>query len=236
MTPPFPLGRAITNYDNTRSLGSRFRKKRIQLLLRAIDYIASRHGQVRIIDIGGMKNYWNIVPRAYLAERHVTITIINLAGSRTPQDDEIFKFIAADACDLSMFTDRSFHIAHSNSVIEHVGGWPRMVSFAKECTRVAEHYFIQTPSIWFPIEPHLMFPFFHWLPWPARVWLLMHLNIGKWRQVKLLGPAVDTVDSVQLLSRSMFSGLFPEATISTERFLGFSKSYVATSPDLTSEP
>jgi len=53
--------------------------------------------------------------------------------------------------------------------------------------------------------------------------------------MKLLGPAVDTVDSVQLLSRSMFSGLFIEATISTERFLGFSKSYVATSPDLTSE-
>jgi len=49
-----------------------------------------------------MKNYWNIVPPAYLAERHVTITIINLAGSKTPQDDEGFKFIAADACDLSI--------------------------------------------------------------------------------------------------------------------------------------
>jgi hypothetical protein len=46
---------------------------------------------------------------------------------------------------------------------------------------------------------------------------------------------VDTIDSVQLLSRSMFSGLFPEATISTERFFGFSKSYVATSPNLTWE-
>lgn len=61
----------------------------------------------------------------------------------------------------------------------HMGCWPRMVSFAIECTRVAEHYLIQALSIWFPIKPHVMFPLTHWLPWPVRVWFLMHLNVGK---------------------------------------------------------
>jgi len=80
------------------------------------------------------------------------------------KDHGPFKFFEADGCNLAAFADHSFDIAHSNSVLEHVGSWARMVQFAKEVSRVSEKYFVQTPNYWFPIEPHFVTPFFQWFP------------------------------------------------------------------------
>ena len=166
----------FSNYDSKNSVGSRLRAKRVAPLLEMIKEVFSEHGFVNVIDMGGEENYWNIVSGEYLKEHKVSITIVNIPGTTTPKNHGIFKFVEADCCDLSGFDDNSYHIAHSNSVIEHVGDWERMTQFARELARVAPKYFVQTPNYWFPIEPHFMTPFFQWLPEPVRMWLVLNFQ------------------------------------------------------------
>lgn len=218
---------AIANYDDRRSLGARLRAKRIKPLLSMMDAVFKEHGNVEIVDVGGEKNYWNIVPYRYLEEYDVRITIVNLPSSSFSDEDDRFRFVAADGCDLSCFDDNSFHIAHSNSVIEHVGRWDRMVKFSKEIRRVAPRYFVQTPNYWFPIEPHWMFPFFHWLPQPIRIWLVLNFSLGHWTKATGVDAAVRQVEEANLLNKRMLAELFKDAQIYTERFLLLPKSLMA---------
>jgi hypothetical protein len=162
-----------------------------------------------------------------LEKRNIKITVVNLPGTQTFAEDSIFSFVEADGCNLSIFKDNSFNIVHSNSVIEHVGDWEKMLLFAKETIRVGENFFIQTPNYWFPVEPHCMTPFFHWFPKPVRVWLVLNMNLGHWPKADNLDVAMRTVESARLLTRGMLKELFQDATIATERIFFFAKSYIA---------
>jgi hypothetical protein len=143
----------------------------------------------------------------------------------TPANDACFSFVAADGCDMrERFADRSFHIVHSNSVIEHVGDWRRMTAFAREVRRLAPAYFVQTPNFWFPVEPHFMTPVFHWLPEAVRVALVRRFALGHRNRQPEIGSAVEEVESVHLLNRKMFSFLFPDGRLVIERMLGLPKS------------
>ena len=221
------LAKTISAYNNPKSVGSIFRMKRIALLLEMIESVFKEHAAVSILDVGGTQTYWNIVPMQLLEEHNVRITIVNLPGQAMPEDHDPFFFIAADGCDLSDFEDKSFHIGHSNSVLEHVGDWGRMVLFANELSRVSQRLFVQTPNYWFPIEPHCMTPFFHWLPKPIQVWLVLHFQLGHWEKASTVKQAVGIVESARMLDRAMFQALFKDAEILTERILGFPKSFIA---------
>ena len=196
-----------------------------------MDLVAAAHhryGETRILDVGGTRSYWKIVPEEVLYRHKVHITLINMPGSSTPADDERFSFVAADGCDMrERFADRSFHIVHSNSVIEHVGDWQRMTAFARELRRLAPAYFVQTPNFWFPVEPHFMTPVFHWLPEPVRVALVRRFALGHRSRRPKIGNAVEEVESVRLLDRKMFSFLFPDGRLMIERMLGLPKSLIA---------
>ena len=205
----------------------RFRTKRITPLIEMITVCFKKYGYVSIIDIGGTKEYWNILPQQLLRKNNVTITIANLPGKVLPEDNEYFKFVEADGCDLSDFKDDFFHIAHSNSVIEHVGDWDRMVQFANEVSRVAKNYFVQTPNYWFPIEPHFMVPIYHWLPKPLRISMIMRFNLGHREKQQTVDGAVRTVESARLLNKKMFSYLFGDVKIFVEKLFLFPKSFIA---------
>ncbi len=140
------LAKWFSNYDNRESMGSRLRAKRLAPLLEMIELVFAEYGLVNIIDLGGEENYWCIVPQAYLDDHKVSITIVNLPGTTLPQAHGSFEFVEADCCDLTCYGDNTFHIAHSNSVIEHVGDWQRMTQFAMELARIAQKYFVQTPN------------------------------------------------------------------------------------------
>jgi hypothetical protein len=183
----------LLNYNSQDSIVSKIRSKRIAPLLATIEEIYQKHGAVNIIDIGGTETYWGIVPLEYLTDRHVSITIVNLPGSIELQNNGPFKFAIGNGCNLIDFGDNSFHLAHSNSVVEHVGDWEQMVMFAKEIARVAPKYFVQTPNYWFPVEPHAMTPFFHWLPKPTRIWLVANFQLGHWRKANSLDDAIRIV-------------------------------------------
>jgi SAM-dependent methyltransferase len=143
------------------------------------------------------------------------------------KDHGPFKFFEADGCNLAAFADHSFDIAHSNSVLEHVGSWARMVQFAKEVSRVSEKYFVQTPNYWFPIEPHFVTPFFQWFPKRIRIWMVLHFQLGHRKKAATVDEAVVIVESVGLLNKKMFHQLFKDARILTERFFCLPKSFIA---------
>src|SRR5262245_25469606 len=219
------IAQKLSDYNDQTGVGPRLRVKRIARFLELIETVEREHGHVNVIDIGGTETYWDIVPRAYLEQHRVKITIVNLSTT-LPPDHGPFTFAHGDGCALTSFADDSFHIVHSNSVIEHVGGWSRMVQFANEVRRLARRHFVQTPNFWFPIEPHFMMPFFHWLPRPTRVWLLTHVRVGNYRKSNL-DVAARAVDGARLLSRTMLRGLFPDSDVETERLFGLPKSLIA---------
>ena len=194
-----------------------------------IDEAHARHGVVRVIDVGGTEAYWRVVSADFLETRQVHITIVNLPTESHPVDHGPFHFVGADGCRLDEFSDSAFHIAHSNSVVEHVGDWSRMKAFANELMRVGQRYFVQTPNYWFPVEPHCMVPFFHWLPRPIRLSLVLRFELGNWKRARDVDEGIAALSSACLLDRRMMRALFPQAEILTERILLFPKSFVAVS-------
>jgi SAM-dependent methyltransferase len=124
-------------------------------------------------------------------------------------------FVQADAARRLPFDDGAFDLAYTSSVIEHVHP-SRRAAFAAEVRRVARGWFVQTPAHSFPIEPHALLPFAHWLA-PT-------LRRPYWR----LGAA-GTWEDIQLLRRAELAELFGEPVLA-ERFGGLVKSWIALRP------
>lgn len=201
------------------NLANRFRQRRMQ---RFSDLVAPlRKKELRILDIGGTPDYWRALPGFYDHDG-ISITVVNLNVEE--RRDSNVCIMNGDACALQ-FDDNSFDVVHSNSVIEHVGHWSEMQRMAGEVRRVAPAYFIQTPNMWFPIEPHFKLPFVHWLPEQTRSVLVQ--ATGRSRKFNDVGEATLNVQRISLLSASQFQCLFPDATIWHERVFGFTKSLVA---------
>jgi hypothetical protein len=59
------------------------------------------------------------------------------------------------------FADKSFTIATSNAVLEHVGSARHQSMFVSELMRVAHKVFISVPHRYFPVEHHTGIPFLH---------------------------------------------------------------------------
>jgi SAM-dependent methyltransferase len=124
-------------------------------------------------------------------------------------------FVQADAAQRLPFDDAAFDLAYSSSVVEHVEP-ERRAAFAAEVKRVARGWFVQTPAWSFPIEPHALLPFAHWLA-PT-------LRRPYWR----LGAAGSWED-IHLLRRAEIAALFGEPILA-ERFGGLVKSWIALRP------
>jgi SAM-dependent methyltransferase len=123
-------------------------------------------------------------------------------------------FVQADASERLPFADREFDLVYSSSVIEHVPP-ARRAAFAAEIRRVGRGWFVQSPAYSFPIEPHALLPFAHWLPVPLR------------RRYWRLGAA-GAWEEIALLRLSEMEDLFGPAH--TERFGPLVKSWVCVSP------
>jgi Methyltransferase domain len=99
--------------------------------------------------------------------------------------------VQADGRDLP-FADQEFDIAFSNAVVEHLGDRASQQAFVHELCRVARRVFVTTPNRLFPIDPHTLLPFVHWLPGRARERLLhrpdLHLRPLSPREFRSLFP------------------------------------------------
>jgi SAM-dependent methyltransferase len=94
-------------------------------------------------------------------------------------------FVQADAAAGLPFADDEFDLVYCSSVIEHVAP-ARRRAFATELRRVGRGYYVQTPAFSFPIEPHSLLPFAHWLPVPARRHYWRLGAAGAWEEIALL--------------------------------------------------
>lgn len=177
-----------------------------------------------ILDVGGMAHCWRDFPgplgRVDVLNTHAAV------GSATDAHCEM-RAIVGDGCALP-FSDRSYSLVFSNSVIEHVGSWDRQRAFAAEARRVGAALWVQTPAWEFPFEPHFLAPFVHYVPAPLRGFVARWLTPRGW--IDRAGTEELLVgDGVRLLSKREMHDLFPDCEILVERFLGvFPKSYVAT--------
>ncbi|MCR4339800.1 MAG: class I SAM-dependent methyltransferase [Gemmatimonadaceae bacterium] len=153
------------------------------------------------------------------------VTIVNL--ERQPVDGTNMESVVGDATNLTQFDDGEFDVVFSNSVIEHLRTFEAQLRMADEVRRVGKRYFVQTPNLYFPIEPHFLVPGFQFLPLDLRARLLSRFDLGWYKRIPDLDRARAEVESVRLLSRGDLRRLFPEARIYEERFGGMVKSFVA---------
>jgi SAM-dependent methyltransferase len=138
------------------------------------------------------------------------ITGVDLA----PRPDYPGPFVQADVLAGLPFDDGAFDLAYCSSVVEHIAP-VRREAFARELRRVARGWYVQTPAFSFPVEPHALLPFAHWLP-PA-------LRRPYWR----LGVAGDWED-IALLRRAEMEALFGPPV--AERIGPLVKSWVSVKP------
>ena len=201
-----------------------FRARRLAMFLELVDGIIARTGQCRVLDMGGSVEYWHDLAAVW-RDRSMSFTLVNLEMTAAP--DSRFTCVEGDCRDLSRWPDKSFDIVHSNSVLEHVGRWKDMRAMANEVGRLAPRYFVQTPNFWFPLEPHFRVPFFHWLPEPLRIALVMRRSCGAFPKAPTIDDAQRFIEDSTLLDAKRFMSLFPGAELKRERFYGLTKSLIA---------
>ncbi|HEV3318310.1 MAG TPA: class I SAM-dependent methyltransferase [Solirubrobacteraceae bacterium] len=117
-------------------------------------------------------------------EPDLEITGVDLA----PRPDYPGPFVRADASAGLPFAEGEFDLVYCSSVIEHVPP-ARRVAFAAEVRRVGRGWFVQTPAYSFPLEPHSLLPFAHWLPVAARRHYWRLGAAGEWEEIELLRRA-----------------------------------------------
>ena len=217
---------------------NRFRKRRATLLRAQMAQLCDRLGRsVVVLDVGGRPDYWVNVGLEGIAQ----VQLLNVRAAELerplPPDlpPQIFSHIVGDARDLAAFDDQSIDLAHSNSVIEHVGRWGDMRRMATEMRRVGLSGWVQTPAWTFPMEPHFHTPFMHWMAAPLRARMLSLSLRRRFRRMSLESRRL-AVESINLLSRREVTTLFPDSELYVERWMLIAKSYTAWWMPGASEP
>ncbi|MBV5347439.1 methyltransferase domain-containing protein [bacterium] len=207
-------------------LTSYFRKQRGTYLRSKFPELGTYH----ICDLGGSRHFWEKLSISDLIYKN--ITIYNISAGETQSIHSTggicsdIKIVIYDGLKIPV-ADATFDLLVCNSVLEHVPPQHR-AKLVIEMKRVAKRIFIQTPAYSFPIEPHFIMPFVHWLPRSVGFWLI---HCSPWRL--LSRPSVETIASyywgTQLLRKSDIEELFPGETIQYEKFFGIIKSYYVVS-------
>jgi len=191
-----------------------FRTRRMHKFQKLFGLVSKNH----VLDVGGTPFNWSM-----LSERP-KLTILNLSFPR--RREKTVWWIVADGRYLP-FKDKVFDIVFSNSMIEHLGNFDNQYLFSTECYRVGHGYYVQTPNKWFPIEPHLITPFIHWVGRKIQKKLLRNFTVWGLITRPTRQKCDKLMQEICLLNKQEMSVLFPEAEIWRERFLGLTKSLIA---------
>lgn len=192
-----------------------FRRRRMELFEQLFKPTAT----TTILDVGGYEFNWSFI------SARPKVTLLNVHMCKKSANGQ-FTNVTGDGRKLP-FPDQSFDIVYSNSVIEHVPPFENQRSFANEIKRVGRKYFVETPDRTFPVEPHLMAPFIHYVPANLQRRLVRHFTL--WGLIERPDQTnIDTMlSSIRLLADPEMRDLFTGARIFKERFCGFSKALIA---------
>ena len=177
--------------------------------------------QTTVLDVGGNYYDWETLGV------DCRFTVLNVdaipTGWEMPPN---FSYVVGNGCALS-YADGAFDIAYSNSVIEHLTTWGAQVRFAAETRRVGRTVYVQTPNRWFPIEPHFIALFLHWLPRRWHRFLFRWFSVRGWLRRGDNVTLEQLVGELRLLSYREMRELFPDCEIRREKWLGMTKSFIA---------
>jgi Methyltransferase domain len=191
--------------------------------LHAMEQLLALPPNARVLDLGCNLEMWSLSSRPY------RVVLLNLSPDKAvfqrpwlwPRNGTTWQVQAADATDLSMYSDGSFDLVFSNSLIEHLPA-SKFESFAGEVARVGRRYWVQTPDPSFPIEPHTRLPFFWFYPRAARAWIAKRID-----QRKRDEPWHCPIEETSAVRLAQLRRLFPHGPVYTERLFGLSKSWAA---------
>lgn len=196
-----------------------FRRRRFAKFLQAEPGFLER----KILDVGGSLHFWQKVG-VNVADHDITLLNISLDGHTEDLHGQTTpsSIILYDG-DTIPWPEKYFDWVLSNSVIEHVPPNQRS-KFSSEIQRVGKNFIVQTPSYWFPVEPHFVMLFLHWFP------RQIGRKIARFSLWTLLGRHSGTeaetyFEEIHLLTLEEFRALFPTATVVTEKVAFFPKSY-----------
>lgn len=206
----------IADPTESGSIGTSLRRKRWRTFAQIFPNIA----EMRVLDLGGTVRHWEVSP-----VRPASVTVLNLLPEAS-----CLAWVTAvqgDACDppAALGAER-YDLVYSNSVIEHVGGYARRCNFAGVVHDMAPRHWVQTPNVYFPIEPHWLFPGLQFLPQVARAWAIQRWPLSPAKPADSQA-ALRSVLEIELLSKTELQFYFPTSRILREQVLGMSKSIIA---------
>jgi hypothetical protein len=224
--------------NNANSTSAKARAMRARLFGSLVERVVARdpmRGRVRILDIGGTVNFWRLNAVYMPASLIESIEVVNIPP--VDEEDVVIEGIriiayGGDALDVKTLRASQYDIVHSNSVIEHVGNLSDQKLFADIVRKISRHHFIQTPCLWFPIEPHFYFPFFALLPLWLRTALFQHFRLGfmgierDWLQSRI------RCEATRLMTRRELRHVFPGSECLPEFMFCMVKSWMVTNMDV----
>jgi hypothetical protein len=174
--------------------------------------------ETTILDVGGTPEFW----RKFAVKPKVILLNVDNAPAKCA-----FPMFAVRHA-LCRSQNKSFDIVFSNSVIEHLGSWSNQIAAAEEMTRLRARVWIQTPNRTFPVDPHLLTPFVHWLPERYLKKAIPYTIAGLiWN---LSAAQLDSfIREIRLLRLIEMRALFPSCGFATEKVAGLTKSFIAIS-------